>query len=50
MNRLPRQVLFLLAAAEIGPALGLAPGMTPGRAVAVATCLCVTSAATLALM
>ncbi|HEY5486364.1 MAG TPA: hypothetical protein VIK06_01840 [Candidatus Limnocylindrales bacterium] len=50
MNGLPRQVLFLLAAAEIGLALGLAPGMTPGRAVAVATSLCVASAATLALM
>jgi len=50
MNRLPRQVLFLLAAAEIGLALGLASRMTPGRAVAVAMCLCVASAATLALM
>jgi hypothetical protein len=50
MNRLPRQGLFLLAAAEIGLALGLAPGMTSGRAVAVAVSLCVASAATLALM
>ncbi len=50
MSAYPRQVLFLLAAAEIGLALGLAPRMTPGRAVAVAMSLCVTSAATLALM
>jgi hypothetical protein len=50
MNRLPRPVLFVVAAAEIGLALGLAPGMTPGRAVAVAACLCISSAATLVLM
>ena len=50
MNTTSRGVLFALAAAEIGLVLGLAPGMTSGRAVAVAIFLGIAAAASLALM